>query len=779
MKAPLRIATDGQGFIYVADASSHLVFKYSESGSLVETIDAVGEPISLALNNENRLFIGDGTTGSIYRYDESQGASLFYAGSEYPSSMEFGPDNTLYVTDSKQQQVLVLDLSGNLIRTIGSGTLDFPTGIALDNKNQQILVGEHGGAGTGFSPTVRVYVFDLQGNLIRYFGRHGNSDGRFYRIQGLTVGRCGNIYVVDPYLTRISVFDDNGVFITKFGDFGFQDGELNIPMDITFDSQGRILVSSMNNGGLELYSISDIFPSSNIRSGSAMICEGESTDLEVAFTGTAPWSFTYTIDGLNPTVVNTSDNPHTLTVSEEGHYEIVALTDANYTGTCFTGSADVVVNSIPPTAVMTGDNTICDGQTAEIFIDFTGSAPWNFTYTQNGLNPVSVTTTNNPHILEVSEAGLYQVVELEGGACSGTSIAGSANIVVNPLPTATMTDGRGQIIINPGESAELAVELTGVPPWNITYTVDDQNPASLYDITEGSFSLISSQEGIYEIVEVMDSRCSSTISSGYPEIVWTSSLPPPTSRIDGGDLFICPGDHIPIPVHFTGTAPWTFTYKTDGVATTINNTYSNPYIINAFNEGIYEVIALEDKYLPGTEFLGSALVSYIAQPVSDFSYIDIGLELSLFNLSEHTTLYNWDFGDGYTSTEENPVHIYDYQGVYDITLSTANELCAGTSITKTISISETPGEDPAESDLLIYPNPSAGMVTLEVDNIVTAAILEIISQSGSILYSEVFPEGFSIIELDLGYLKPGIYIVKITTQDQIITGKLSINNKKN
>ena len=341
LEAPLRLSTDELGNIYVADAVAKAIIKFEPSGNFLESIQVLDEPVSVAVNSEGKLFIGDGATGTIYRYDPSLGAEEFYTGSKYPSSMEFGLDDILYVADSELKQVLALDMSGNLVQTMGSGILDLPTGIAVDNNKQRILVGEHGGAGTGFSPTVRVYIFDFQGTLINSFGSHGSTDGKFYRIQGLTVGRCGNIYVLDPYQARVSIFDESGTFITKFGDFGLQSGELNIPMDIVYDSQERILVSSMNNGALELYSISDTLPSSRINSKSTMICAGESTGIEISFTGTAPWSFTYTIDGLNPTTVNTSENPYTLSVSDAGHYEVIDLSDANYSGTCFTGSADV------------------------------------------------------------------------------------------------------------------------------------------------------------------------------------------------------------------------------------------------------------------------------------------------------------------------------------------------------------------------------------------------------------------------------------------------------
>ena len=37
--------------------------------------------------------------------------------------------------------------------------------------------------------------------------------------------------------------------------------------------------------------------------------------------------------------------------------------------------------------------------------------------------------------------------------------------------------------------------------------------------------------------------------------------------------------------------------------------------------------------------------------------------------------YLWDFGDGTTSTEENPTHVFPQDSTYQIRLSAINELC--------------------------------------------------------------------------------------------------------
>ena len=160
--------------------------KYNAEISFIEEISIPGKPISIAVNKKGELFIGDGLSGKIFRYSKNK-ATIFYSGTTYPNSLAFSSDNLLYVADSEQKKVLVLDVSANLVRTIGEGDLIFPTGIAVDDANKHVFISEHGGSGTGFSPTVKIMMYDTEGNFIKSFGSHGNTDGEFYRIQGLVI----------------------------------------------------------------------------------------------------------------------------------------------------------------------------------------------------------------------------------------------------------------------------------------------------------------------------------------------------------------------------------------------------------------------------------------------------------------------------------------------------------------------------------------------------------------------------------------------------------------
>jgi PKD repeat protein len=53
---------------------------------------------------------------------------------------------------------------------------------------------------------------------------------------------------------------------------------------------------------------------------------------------------------------------------------------------------------------------------------------------------------------------------------------------------------------------------------------------------------------------------------------------------------------------------------------------------------------------------------------SYFSYTSDGFTVTFTNLSKLSGTYLWDFGDGATSTEENPVHTYPHKGKYVTTL---------------------------------------------------------------------------------------------------------------
>ncbi len=86
--------------------------------------------------------------------------------------------------------------------------------------------------------------------------------------------------------------------------------------------------------------------------------------------------------------------------------------------------------------------------------------------------------------------------------------------------------------------------------------------------------------------------------------------------------------------------------------------------------------------------------------------------------------WQWDFGDGFTSTEQFPIHVYEHSGLYSVSLSvnTSTGCAVSKSRSEYIKVDFGVGEqnipDPKSIQLQCYPNPftSQATVTFNLDN---------------------------------------------------------------
>ncbi|WJJ95711.1 PKD domain-containing protein [Algibacter luteus] len=81
------------------------------------------------------------------------------------------------------------------------------------------------------------------------------------------------------------------------------------------------------------------------------------------------------------------------------------------------------------------------------------------------------------------------------------------------------------------------------------------------------------------------------------------------------------------------------------------------------------------------------MVAVVAPPVANFTEAtsESNLMATFTNTSTDATSYSWDFGDGSTSTDVNPVHTYAYKGQYIVTL-TATSTAGSNETTKEIFV---------------------------------------------------------------------------------------------
>ncbi len=61
-----------------------------------------------------------------------------------------------------------------------------------------------------------------------------------------------------------------------------------------------------------------------------------------------------------------------------------------------------------------------------------------------------------------------------------------------------------------------------------------------------------------------------------------------------------------------------------------------------------------------------------SQPVAKFTCKSEDLKVSFTNISTNAMAYQWDFGDGFTSYQKDPVHTYKQEGSYTVSLTATN-----------------------------------------------------------------------------------------------------------
>lgn len=74
-------------------------------------------------------------------------------------------------------------------------------------------------------------------------------------------------------------------------------------------------------------------------------------------------------------------------------------------------------------------------------------------------------------------------------------------------------------------------------------------------------------------------------------------------------------------------------------------------------------------------------------PTANFSYVKDGMNVTFTNSSSNATSYSWDFGDGATSVETNPVHAYAMDGDYTVTLTASDDAGQMNDNSQVVSIS--------------------------------------------------------------------------------------------
>lgn len=156
---------------------------------------------------------------------------------------------------------------------------------------------------------------------------------------------------------------------------------------------------------------------------------------------------------------------------------------------------------------------------------------------------------------------------------------------------------------------------------------------------------------------------------------------------------------------------------------------------------------------------------------SSFTYSAVQnqpLNIQFTNQTANATTYLWNFGDGSTSTLQNPTHTFAAPGTYNVSLTT-NACTTNQTKTKILQLQALSTQETDVKTVKIYPNPVSEI--LYIDSKYNVENIELLDMVGRKIDVEAKNEG-ERISVSLQHLSKGFYMLQFTLKGKIYQHKI-------
>ncbi len=420
---------------------------------------------------------------------------------------------------------------------------------------------------------------------------------------------------------------------------------------------------------------------------SATACSGDSASFSVTATGTAPLTYQWFMNGaMIPGATGDSYMIPATTVGDAGTYTVEVT---NVCGTATSMGATLVVQARAEIVASPDDVTACEGDSATFTATASGDAPLTFQWLMNG-TAIPGATSSSYTIASVSTADAGDFSVTVSNDC-GSATSDPASLVVQTAPTIT-ADPQDETTCE-GMSASFSVAAAGSAPLSYQWFVDGSPIAGA---TSASFDVAAAATADAGNYTVEVSNACGTVTSGGGNL---SVLTPP-SVTDPADADVCEGDPISMSVTASGSSPFTYQWRRDGVdipgATMSSFDIPSPVASDA---GSYDVVVSNDC---GSVTSGSANVTVgeaptiTAQPVGGMFAVGATVTLTVAVDGTGPFSYQWlldgleilgETGSTLTITDAQPTD----SGVYEVVITNA----CGSVTSQIATVMVDPDPDPA------------------------------------------------------------------------------------
>ncbi|WNJ20360.1 PKD domain-containing protein [Pontibacter sp. G13] len=486
-------------------------------------------------------------------------------------------------------------------------------------------------------------------------------------------------------------------------------------------------------------------PTASFTGLTTTVCLGQPAQFQNLSVGADSYTWNFgdgnTSTGTNPT--HTYSVPGTYTVS---------LT-ANNSGGCsdFTALTNVVTVFPAPAPSFTASNNI--GCNSPLLVSFNDNSTGNIISWEWDFGNGNFSLGQNP-TTTYSTSGTYDVslTVTTADGCQATELIPNLVVLQEPDADFAVSQDEGCVPLSVN-FLDLSTSATD-PIVSYVWAFGDgnisglQNPTNVYT-TPGQYTV--------SLTVTTASGCQDTEIYQYIEAGTR-----PTAAFDATPRIVCVGQNVSFTDLSTGGATdfsWNFG---DGTG----NNLQNPNHIYQ-DTGFFSILHIAE-YLGCRDTIIEPQFIQVVGPLVDFTFTPAQgcnppVDVQFFDISSGANQWFWDFGDGNTSTTQNPNHTFNTAGLFNVTLTvTDSTLGCVNQMTQQIAMT----------------NPIANFSAPTTFGCAPMTVGFVNNSVGTINYLWDFGDGNISTDASPShtYDSPGVYTVQLVASDGICADTLTLTN---
>lgn len=186
-----------------------------------------------------------------------------------------------------------------------------------------------------------------------------------------------------------------------------------------------------------------------------------------------------------------------------------------------------------------------------------------------------------------------------------------------------------------------------------------------------------------------------------------------------------------------------------------------------------------EVFVLGTSFSGcsnsdSIFITVLSIPTAEFSFTQTGNTVTTNNTSAFATIYDWDFGDGFTTNNPTPSHTYATSGVFTIQLIATNAEGCKDTFEMVVDLTSGISESEIEQSLSISVDDATNKINLTSNGKINSASVKLYDISGRNINVSTEQIAFNTVSISTQNLSGGIYFVEVVSAENRFIQKVFV-----